>query len=233
MAEIEIIARVPKEPVGWLEIKLPKDVIMKLQSYIETAKKNPVNVNHHLAGNISKSLTIKDEDGWFFYKTVVPFIKKFYEWFPEYTKGLHVLTEEAPFCLNDFWVNFQKENEFNPMHEHSGIFSFVVWVKIPTDWREQHALPISANSREPSASDFVFCHTTMFGQTIKTKYKLDKESEGGMLFFPSTMMHEVYPFYNCDEERISISGNISIDISENTMKQFRSQQTGIDDQKSM
>jgi hypothetical protein len=37
-------------------------------------------------------------------------------------------------------------------------------------------------------------------------------------------MHEVYPFYNCDKERISISGNIFLDTSEGSMKQYRSQQ---------
>ena len=29
-----------------------------------------------------------------------------------------------------------------------------------------------------------------------------------MLFFPSKLNHQVYPFLNCEEERISISGNI-------------------------
>ena len=43
-----------------------------------------------------------------------------------------------------------------------------------------------------------------------------------MLFFPAKLMHTVYPFYNCDKERISISGNINFDISENSMRQFRS-----------
>ena len=42
-------------------------------------------------------------------------------------------------------------------------------------------------------------------------YELGKEYEGTMLFFPSKLRHEVFPFYNCDEDRISISGNICID----------------------
>ena len=54
-------------------------------------------------------------------------------------------------------------------------------------------------------------------------YHLDKEAEGHILFFPAKLMHTVYPFYNCDKERISISGNIIFDISENKMRQYRSQ----------
>ena len=60
----------------------------------------------------------------------------------------------------------------------------------------------------------------------------DKKSEGRMLLFPASLMHSVYPFYNCDKERISISGNIFVDISENIMRQFRSHQMkGKDGQK--
>ena len=53
--------------------------------------------------------------------------------------------------------------------------------------------------------------------------EIDKEVEGGMLFFPAKLQHTVYPFYNCDKERISISGNILFNISENSMKQYHSQ----------
>ena len=31
-----------------------------------------------------------------------------------------------------------------------------------------------------------------------------------MVLFPSQLRHQVYPFYNCDEERVSISGNVFI-----------------------
>ena len=115
------------------------------------------------------------------------------------------------FVLEPFWVNFQKETEFNPIHSHSGVFSFVIWVKIPTDWREQHALPFLAKSNSPCASDFEFHYTTMLGEIGRHTYCLDKKSEGFMLFFPASLKHTVYPFYNCDKERISISGNLCLD----------------------
>ena len=40
---------------------------------------------------------------------------------------------------------------------------------------------------------------------------MDPEVEGTMFIFPSSLTHQVYPFYNTDDERISISGNIAID----------------------
>ena len=229
--EFEVTARIPKQPFGWLEMELPKTVMTRLQSYIETEKINPVNHNAQLAGNISESFLIKDKDNWFFQTILTPLIGKFTKCYPSYTEKMSVLTEAAPYCLQRFWVNFQKENEFNPIHNHSGVFSFVIWVKIPTDWRQQHALPISVNSNAPVASNFEFLYISMLGDIAYYNYDLDKKSEGTMLFFPAKLRHAVYPFYNCDKERVSISGNISVDISENAMRQFRSQMKGKNDQK--
>ena len=219
--EVEVVARIQRPSIGWLETKLPKSVMTKLESYIETAKKNPIDASHNLAGNISKSLDLEDKDNWFYETILIPLINKFAEYYPSYIKEMGILTDSVH-CLEKFWVNFQKENEFNPSHNHSGIWSFVIWVKIPTDWREQHALPISANSNSPKASDFEFHYMTMLGGFSRASYFLDKEMEGHMLFFPARLIHTVYPFYNCDKERISISGNIRINISENSMKQYRS-----------
>ena len=217
----EIVAKVPQHPVGWFESTLPNDAMNRLHSYIESAKKNPINVNKELAGNISQSLDLEDTDDWFLKTILHKFISKFKLTWPEYTSSTDMLTIDVPYCVDTFWVNFQKETEFNPTHNHTGIYSFVVWVKIPTDWREQHALPISANSNSASASDFKFYYNTLLGGISGFRYLLDKNSEGMMLFFPSQLNHIVYPFYNCDEERISISGNIRLDTSENSIKQYR------------
>ena len=219
--QFEVIERFPDNPIGWLEIKLPKIVMTKLESYIETAKNDPINFNSSLAGNLSKSLTLEDKDNWFFNNVLNSVIDKFMNSFGDFDKDMNILSENAPFFLESFWVNFQKENEFNPLHDHSGIFSFVIWVKIPTDWREQHALPMAANSNSPKISNFEFWYLSPFGKHSNYGYRLDKESEGTMLLFPAKLMHTVYPFYNCDKERISISGNIKFDISENSMRNYR------------
>ena len=53
-------------------------------------------------------------------------------------------------------------------------------------------------------------YTNILGEITTYKYQLSEESNGTILFFPSKLMHGVYPFYNCDDERISVSGNIAI-----------------------
>ena len=221
--KLEIVAKVPDPQVGWLETKLSKSVMSGLWGYIETAKKNPISHNSQLAGNISKSLVLKDKDDWFFQTVLLQLINAHKERYIKFFEKYNFLTENAPYSLGSLWVNFQKENEFNPLHDHGGVFSFVIWMKIPTDWREQHALPISANSNTPKASNFEFQFNNMLGGIANYGYKLDKEAEERMLFFPAKLQHTVHPFYNCDKERISISGNILFDISENSMKQYHSQ----------
>ena len=59
-------------------------------------------------------------------------------------------------------------------------------------------------------SAFCFQYTNIFGEIKTYTYQLDPNWENTLLFFPSQLQHCVYPFYECDEQRISISGNIML-----------------------
>ena len=123
-----------------------------------------------------------------------------------------------PYYLKSFWVNYQKETEFNPIHNHFGIYSFVIWMKIPTDYREQKQLPI-ARANSSSISNFQFQYMNMLGEPSNHTYEMSPSREGTLLFFPSKLMHSVYPFYNCDKERVSISGNVCLKIDGEVKRQ--------------
>ena len=56
--------------------------------------------------------------------------------------------------LNGFWVNKQKPHEYNPYHDHGGVFSFVVWMKIPTFSAEQNSQGFLKEVHNSVASDF-------------------------------------------------------------------------------
>ena len=111
------------------------------------------------------------------------------------------------------WVNYQKEGEFNPPHDHNGVYSFVIWMKIPTKHFDQNKNPISLKSNTHLISAFQFQYTNILGQIRPYVYEMNPEMEGTMLFFPAKLAHQVFPFYNCDEDRISISGNISLNTT--------------------
>ena len=112
-----------------------------------------------------------------------------------------------------FFNNTQKQNEFNPLHNHNGVYSFVIWMKIPTKHNEQNNNPISSRANAHLISAFQFSYQDIIGGYRTRTYKMNPEIEGTMLFFPAKLQHCVHPFYNCDEDRISISGNISLNTA--------------------
>ena len=103
----------------------------------------------------------------------------------------------------DWWVNYQKEGQYNPLHYHSGAYSFVIWMKIPTESDEQNI-----DSPSGTRSNFYFNYINATGGIEKYEYRMSKKLEGCMLLFPSALNHIVYPFYNCSEDRVSVSGNV-------------------------
>ena len=110
----------------------------------------------------------------------------------------------------NWWVNYQYQTEFNPEHMHDGITSFVIWMKIPTHHKEQHNLPFHSKA----ASDFQFTYSNILGHTVEYPIFMSPDREGMMMLFPSTLHHQVYPFYNTDEPRISIAGNLLWNVVE-------------------
>jgi len=113
--------------------------------------------------------------------------------------------------LTEWWVNYQYQNEFNPMHAHDGIYSWVIWMKIPTESEEQNLLPIAANSNaQGQISNFYFTFTDTLGKIVNYEIAMGKSVEGTLVLFPAQLKHSVNQFYNCDESRISVAGNISM-----------------------
>ena len=194
--------------VPWMEFKLPNTLMTHLQNAIDNSSQQET-ANNILAGNISKSLFIKDKDDFFFNHILKGTSEHLYyqQWKNHYEVVVSGIRPAPEFKLNKLWVNYQKQYEFNPPHSHGGMFSFVVFMNIPTHWEEQHALSFSVHSNSPCASDFVFVYSEN-EQIKKTEFQLSPEDEGRMLFFPATLQHMVHPFYECEEERVTISGNI-------------------------
>ena len=158
------------------------------------------------------STYIDDKDNWFFKSALKELTERlFYDDWNNYRK-YHIKRDEFPseFEMDRFWVNYQKQNEFNPLHNHSDYYSFVIFMKIPTHWEEQHALNFD-KFRAQVASDFMFVWSECTDRFIRTQnFTLISEDEGRILFFPAWLQHMVYPFYGTEEERITISGNIRL-----------------------
>ena len=116
--------------------------------------------------------------------------------------------------MESLWVNFQKKHEFNPFHTHSGLFSFVVWMKIPARYDKEKKLPFVDHANCAYPNTFQLFYTNSSGRICTHDYHLNPEDEGTMLFFTANRGHQVYPFYTSNKTRVSISGNIILDVNQ-------------------
>ena len=195
--------------LGWIESTLEQNEVDFLW---EAIKRSERNMKSDLAGNIDSSYKINDKNNWFFYNVLMK-LGFLYE--KEFANlGWNYPTpNKHPYYLDSFWVNYQKQHEFNPIHHHKGVYSFVIFLQIPTNYEDQKKNPI-ASSNTNAISNFNFLYQDILGRTETYTYEMSKRCEGIILFFPSQLSHGVNPFYNCEEDRITISGNICLDTRE-------------------
>ena len=192
---------------GIITGKLNNKEMNKLKSYIKHKKNN---ISETLAGNINNSFAIEDKDNWFFNNVLLNLInqyssKDFEAIIPS------ILTKNCAYVLDTFWVNFQNKYEFNPVHSHSGVFSFVVWIEIPSSYKKEKELKFAKQSNSPCPNTFEFIYTNILGITCSERIHLEPEDKGTILLFPAKLLHQVYPFYLSNKKRISVSGNIRLD----------------------
>ena len=200
--------------VGWVQGKLDKIHIDYLWKIIEEGKKKNLSFKGELAGHVSNSFEITDTNDWFFKNVLYELITAFYN-----SNGDKHPKNESDFRnnyiirLEKFWANYQYKHEFNPPHNHSGLYAFVIWMKIPYTSEEQKKLKFLDGVKDISkkAGEFEFLYTNLLGDIASTvPYPMNPELEGTIVLFPAQFMHCVYPFYNCDEPRISLSGNLMV-----------------------
>ena len=181
--------------------EVPNNIIDYLKSNI-----SDYNYNYSLAGHIKEEYKYKD---WpkFIDEFVLDKLKD--PLLDEWTKRQKQLTSNRPYVLNDLWVNKQKKHEFNPIHDHGGVFSFIIFLKIPYDLKDEANVFPKNSKNSTSCSKLCFLVTDFIGEVQGIEVPVDKSFEGKMLMFPAKLKHQVYPFYTSDDYRITVSGNVT------------------------
>ena len=176
---------------GIIQNKLDDSFINYLWNIVDIAKQNQIPNPYEGGNNNLKGLplSIKLNDKYDKFSEILPnYVSQYKNSFGE----TFDVENDFEFRLNDVWVNFQKENEFNAAHCHSGVYSFVIWLKCP------------------SPATFQFTYPTTLGGLNHLAYNTDSSYENMMILFPAQLLHQVYPFYDTSEERVSVAGNIGI-----------------------
>ena len=186
------------------KVIIPEEIILSMNNYVEeiiTNKKesDDLDFGSNLAGNVQQEFRLSVEfmkkNNW------AEFLgKSCQKWLMD---GHNISLKK--FDIISSWIVRQFKNEYNPIHYHGGQISGVGYLKVPKDMGQaiQKNKKVQHNGKLVliDGSKKFLCNPT-FVITPKV---------GEFYFFPSYMMHTVYPFSNTLEERRSVSFNAKID----------------------
>lgn len=161
--------------------------------------------NDKLAGNIKHEFKLSEETTLDLERYLYPYVLNFGETY--LNTEINCKMENPTLRLGVTWVNFQKKHEFNPIHNHDGVLSFALWIRIPYNIKNEIELASSKYSNSPVPGHFQFVYASAAGELTMYSIPADETNEGEFVLFPAKMLHCVYPFYTSDEYRISVSGN--------------------------
>jgi hypothetical protein len=188
---------------GCLLIDIPPTIfkLLKEESNTLETKNKPAISGLTSTDGVAKHYYMNEDNLVEFTEFIMYLKDAYFAKFPEYLGTFRVLTHSVAFSCDRPWFNIQRQHEFLPNHVHDGILSFSAWITVP------YTLDQGTEVQDRTGC-FEFSHTTNIGQYSSTPIRADKSYEGKILMFPSGLMHCVYPFYNNNGLRISLSGNI-------------------------
>ena len=157
--------------LGWLSCTLEPNEVDYVWKRIKEKEKSTHTIKHKLAGNISTSKELEDPDDWFYKNVLLKCCYAYHDLYENMGTNLPLSNQTLPYYLKEWWVNYQYQHEFNPLHDHTGIYSFVIWLKIPTEFDEQN-LDNFSNSKLKSV--FQFTYTDILGKIRNYNYYLNK-----------------------------------------------------------
>ena len=180
-------------------LNLPDPVVTYLNGVIDDMQANPSNYHAHnarLAGHLVSEYWVEFNQD--FQDLVVGIGHEFLRMNSQPSRTLR---------LESTWVNLQRKHEFNPVHNHDGHLSFVIWLRVP--YRLEDEMNMFPEARGRRTSQFEFAYTSIIGHHCTTLIPVDGDWQGRMCMFPAALPHSVYPFYTSDGLRVSISGNLA------------------------
>jgi len=186
--------------------RMPDDVVDELNDKMSTRLDD---YSDQLVGKVSEELAFDDEIKLIAQKSLGQFVGR-YQNYTEYRNSMGTKTldtEKNNYALQivSGWFVRQFQNEYNPLHIHTGSrLSCVGYLKLPEgieeEWEEDY------KDHHPSNGHIQFASGTASGYTC-TNFII-KPQVGDFYVFPSQLFHCVYPFYTKGERR-SFSMNMN------------------------
>ena len=185
------------------KIEIPEQMLKDLNKYVDEIIKDEdkskiLDHGKTLAGNVKQEFILEPD-----------FIKSsgFGSFLSTATRKWIEISQNqkiTKFSIKSSWIVRQFENEYNPVHYHSGHLSGVGYLKLPNDFGK---LFQSSKIKNLNGNIALIHGGKMFNS--ESVFEI-KPKVGDFYLFPNYLMHTVYPFYGKDERR-SISFNAIID----------------------
>ena len=191
-----------------LKLIIPDKTLVSLNKYVDEiindeVKMKKLDNGSDLAGNVNQEIFLETE----FVKEI-----KWAEFLASACKEWvkHEQNKQLKsFQITKSWIVRQFKHEYNPIHWHSGHISGVGYLKVPNSFGKTYQ-----ENKQNNNGKLVLVHgsRSLFSESSY----IIKPKVGDLYMFPSYLMHSVYPFYDTDEERRSISFNAKIDEDSST-----------------
>lgn len=165
--------------------------------------KSNVSYKTELAGHLDIENSYNQDDIQWFMEYTANIFKNYVDMLSRFILGTTI--NKSPLArinLNSLWINYMKSGEFNPLHDHTGDISFVIYLQVPKEIKEENKKFDGVGSG-PGVISFYYGEKI---DNIKTQYHFLPKA-GDMFLFPATTKHMVAPFKS-DVTRISVSGNL-------------------------
>ena len=186
-----------------VKLSIPDDLVKKLNDYtdriiLDEEKITKLDHSNQLAGKVKQEFLLENE-----------FMQEI-KWGEFLAKAIKVwLQNDSNKELKSIdiircWIVRQFQNEYNPVHLHSGHISGVGYLKVPKSFGT-----VSEKKKINDKGRLTFIHGSV-NLFSKATYVI-KPEVGDFYLFPNYLLHTVYPFSDTDEERRSISFNAQLD----------------------
>ena len=187
-----------------LKVAIPDEIVSEMNEYVDHLMLNSekiASLDHgkYLEGNVKREFRLDVE----FMKKIkwVEFLaSSCQKWLLE---GHNISIKKFEIIAS--WIIQQYKNDYNPIHYHSGQISGVGYLKVP----ENMGKPTQTGKKNNHNGKLVLIDGSKKFLCDPTFVVTPRK--GDFYFFPSYMMHTVYPFNDTNEERRSVSFNAKID----------------------
>ena len=191
-----------------VETKIDQEFVDIILEKGKDSRERNLDSRKYLAGVLKHEYYYDDVGDWYFSR-MNPYIDAYMEATEKYMGNATYENTPRPPLTNSWkliqlWINFQQAKEYNPPHDHGGDLSFVMYLQVPDEIKEENERT-QGEHRNEGPGMIVFDYGLMMPFSLCRHFRMP--TPGDLFIFPAWLPHHVHSFES-DVERISVSGNI-------------------------